>query len=124
MNIRKLPPTDRSVVITHSSLTGRFNVLLDRLSQDEVMAAEWHSMTQVDPRDTTGLAQLLLAHALKSNPNGIVIFFSSSPENIVANVNCLKKPAFDETQLEGLNALLARNHVGAFFNSSFQNLNF
>ena len=88
------------------------------------MAAEWYSMTHVDPRDGTSLAQLLLAHALKSNPNGIVIFFSSSPENIVANVNCLKKPTIDEAQLDGLNALLARNHVGAFFDSKFPKLKF
>jgi len=123
MNIGKLP-MDCGLVITHSSLTGRFNVLLDRLSQDESMAAEWHSMTHVDPRDATSLARLLLAHALKSNPNGIVVFFSSSPENIVANVNCLKNRTIDEAQIEGLNALLARNHVGAFFDSSFQKLNF
>lgn len=121
MNIRKLPPMDGSLVITHSSLTGRFSALLDRLSQDEAMAAKWYSMTHVDPRDATSLAQLLLVHALKSNPNGIVVFFSSSPGNIVANVNCLKKPTIDEAQIEGLNALLARDHVGAFFDSSFQN---
>lgn len=124
MNIRKLPPMDYGLVVTHSSLTGRFDLLLDRLSQDELMAAEWYSMTHVDPRDATSLAQLLLAHALKSNPNGIVIFFSSSPENIVANVNCLKKPTIDEAQLEGLNALLARNHVGAFFDSKLPKLKF
>lgn len=119
MNIKKVPPIDCGLVITHSSLTGRFNVLLDRLSQNKDMAAEWYSMTRVDPRDATSLAQLLLAHALKSNPNGIVIFFSSSPQNIVANVNCLKEPTIDEAQIEGLNALLARNHVGAFVDSSF-----
>ncbi|MEH2540884.1 MULTISPECIES: aldo/keto reductase [unclassified Bradyrhizobium] len=119
MNIKKLSPMDCGLVITHSSLTGRFNLLLDRLSKDENMAAEWYSMTHVDPRDATGLAQLLLAHALKSNPNGLVVFFSSSPQNIVASVNCLKKQTIDEAQIEGLNALLARSHVRAFLDSSY-----
>ena len=124
MNVRKLHRTDCGLVITHSSLTGRFNVLFDRLSSDEQMAAEWHSMTQVDPRDSTRLAQLLLAHALDSNPNGIVIFFSSTPANIVANVKSVNSRAINEEQIAGLNGLLAREHVTAFFESSFHGLNF
>jgi D-threo-aldose 1-dehydrogenase len=124
MNVRKLQRIDRGLVITHSSLTGRFNVLLDRLSSDERMAAEWHSMTQVDPRDSTRLAHLLLAHALNSNPNGIVIFFSSDPANVVANVKSVSGRAINDEQIAGLNALLARKHVAAFFESSFQGLNF
>jgi D-threo-aldose 1-dehydrogenase len=123
MNVRKLPTID-GLVITHSSLTGRFNVLLDRLSSDERMAAEWRSMTQVDPRDSTRLAHLLLAHALDSNSNGIVIFFSSDPANVVANVKSINGRAFNEEQIAGLNALLARKHIAAFFESSFQGLNY
>lgn len=119
MNVRKLPTID-GLVITHSSLTSRFNILLDRLLSDERMAAEWHSLTQVDPRDSTELAHLLLAHALNANPNGIVIFFSSNPANVVANVKSVRSRAIDEKQIAGLNALLARKHVAEFFEASFQ----
>jgi D-threo-aldose 1-dehydrogenase len=113
MNVRKLPKID-SLVITHSSLTSRFNILLDRLLSDERMAAEWHSLTQVDPRDSTKLAHLLLAHALNANPNGIVIFFSSNPANVVANVESVNIRAINENQIAGLNAILARRHVAEF----------
>lgn len=123
MNVRKLPTID-GLVITHSSLTSRFDILFDRLLSDELMAAEWHSLTQVDPRDSKKMAHLLLAHALKANPNGIVIFFSSNPANVVANVKSVSSPAIDEKQIAGLNALLARKHVAHFFESSFQGLNF
>ncbi|WP_158091655.1 aldo/keto reductase [Bradyrhizobium canariense] len=123
MNVRRLP-TIEGLVITHSSLTSRFNILLDRLLSDERMAAEWHSLTKVDPRDSTELAHLLLAHALNANPNGIVIFFSSSPANVVANVKSVSSRAIDEKQIAGLNALLARKDVAEFFETSFRGLNF
>lgn len=123
MNVRKLPTID-GLVITHSSLTSRFNILLDRLLSDERMAAEWRSLTQVDPRDSTGLAHLLLAHALNENPNGIVIFFSSNPANVVANVKSVRSRAIDEKKIAGLNTLLARKHVAEFFEASFRGLNF
>lgn len=72
------------------------------------MAAEWHSMTKVDPRDTTSLAQLLLAHALHSNLNGMVLFFSSHASNIKANVKILNESTIDQAQIDGLNTLLIR----------------
>ena len=109
MNVKKVLPLSRGLVATHSSLTSRFNRLVDRLSSDKRVAAEWRSMTQVDPRDTTSLAQLLLAHALHSNPNGIVLFFSSNAMNIKANVKILSEATIDQTQIDGLNALLIRN---------------
>ena len=124
MYIKKLQTTHRGLTVTHSSLSGRLNVLLDRLASDEAMAAEWRAMTEIDPRNTQSFAQLLLAHAVTSNPNGIVIFFSSDPTNIVANVNSLKSRSIDQAQIDGLNLLLSRNHVAAFFDSAFQNLTF
>jgi len=124
MNIKRLQTTYRGLAVTHSSLSGRLNVLLARLNSDEAMAAEWREMTGIDPRDSRSFAQLLLAHAVASNPNGIVIFFSSDPANIVANVNAFKRRAIDEAQVDGLNLLSAKSHVTAFFNSAFQNLTF
>lgn len=119
MNVRKLPTID-GLVITHSSLTSRFNILLNRLLSDERMAAEWRSLTRVDPRDSTELAHLLLAHALNENPGGIVLFFSSNPANVVANVKSIRSRAIDEKQIAGLNALLARECVADFFEASFR----
>jgi D-threo-aldose 1-dehydrogenase len=110
MNVRKVLPLSHNLVVTHSSLTSRFNRLLDRLSSDKLMAAEWRSMTNIDPRDTTSLAQLLLAHALYSNPNGIVLFFSSNASNIKANVKMLNEATVDQAQIDGLNALLIKSH--------------
>jgi D-threo-aldose 1-dehydrogenase len=109
MNVKKVLPRFRNLVVTHSSLTSRFNRLLDRLSSDEVIAAEWRSMTNVDPRNTTNLAQLLLAHALHSNPNGIVLFFSSNVSNIKENVKILNEATIDQAQIDGLNALLIKH---------------
>ena len=110
MNIKKLPPLSHHLIVTHSSLTSRFNRLLDRLLSDKQMATEWRSKTKVDPRDTMSMAQLILAHALHSNPNGVVLFFSSNLSNIKANMRMLSEMTIDQAQIDGLNALLIRNH--------------
>jgi aryl-alcohol dehydrogenase-like predicted oxidoreductase len=118
LNIEKLQTEDCGLVITHSSITGRLNSLLGQLAADEAMAADWRSMTGVDTRDVRGFSQLLLAHALHSNPAGVVVFFSSKPSHIVENVNQVKEPTIDESQIKGLNELLSRKNVRAFLDSA------
>jgi D-threo-aldose 1-dehydrogenase len=107
MNINLLPSDREGLTVTHSSLTSRFHALLARLSSDQPLAREWQSRTQVDPRDATALAQLLLAHALSSNPTGVILFFSSNPTNIKANVRLFKERRIDDAQIEGLNEFVA-----------------
>jgi aryl-alcohol dehydrogenase-like predicted oxidoreductase len=124
MNIRKLQSKYSGFAVTHSSLSGRLNVLLARLTSDEAMAAEWREMTDTDPNDTQSFTQLLLAHAVDSNRAGIVIFFSSNPANILANVNSIKRHSIYQAQIDGLNRLASSSHVAAFFDSAFRNLNF
>jgi D-threo-aldose 1-dehydrogenase len=123
-NIERLRGKGCGFIVTHSSLTGRFNILFDRLKADAGMAAEWHAATDVDPRDASALSQLLLSHALYSNPDGMVIFFSSNPGNIVTNVERLKATRIDPKQIEALNELVGRGHVAAFLEASFRNLSF
>jgi D-threo-aldose 1-dehydrogenase len=106
MNITRLPARPSSINITHSILTSRFHGLLSRLASDDSLAREWKSMTHSDPHDPTALAQLFLAHALHSNRGGVVLFFSSKPANIKANVKIVKEATVDLTQIEGLRVLL------------------
>ena len=68
LNINRLPDLARKRTITHSTLTRQFHILASRLASDAVLARKWQSQIQIDPRDKIALAQLLLSHALYSNP--------------------------------------------------------
>jgi D-threo-aldose 1-dehydrogenase len=105
LNVKRLPDRARRRTITHSTLTHQFHVLASRLAFDAALAKTWQSQIQIDPRDKSALAQLLLAHALHSNPDGLVIFFSTKPENIRTAARVAAAP-FDMAQVNGLNSLI------------------
>src|SRR5262245_8174219 len=74
MNIRRLPTNPEILTVTHSCLTSRLPSLMAQLASSDFLAKQLNTKTHIDPRDATAVAQLLLAHALASNPDGIVLF--------------------------------------------------
>jgi aryl-alcohol dehydrogenase-like predicted oxidoreductase len=120
MNITHLPSRPKGLTITHSVLTSRVHVLLTQLSTDDSLAREWESATHVNPRDPTALAQLFLAHALRSNRGGVVLFFSSRPENIGANVKLVKESTVDASQVDGLISYLKNRSDRSETSESFK----
>gem|GEM_PF-253086 len=113
MNIRRLPARPCGFTITHSSLTSRFHALSNQLSRDPTLASKWKRATQVDPSDKSALAELLIAHALHSNPGGAVLFFSSKPENIRACTQVAKSRSINVSQIIGLNGFLSSDEGAA-----------
>jgi D-threo-aldose 1-dehydrogenase len=103
-NIRRLPLRRNGLTVVHSCLARNVRSLVFQLSADNALATKWHVMTQVDPRDETGIAQLLLAHALEANPLGIVLFSTSKLANLKSNVKAAIDPVIKPAQIEGLNA--------------------
>jgi D-threo-aldose 1-dehydrogenase len=106
MNIRRLPHRPDGLTITHSCLAGCARALMDKLSTDNRLAERWNREIGVDPQDSTELAKLLLTHALRANPGGIILFSSSKPANIRANVRVATESSIDAIQVDGLNKLL------------------
>ena len=107
MNIGRLPFSARGSTITHSILKKhRLDKLTDQLATDDALAKKWKSAVQIAPSDKVSLAQLLLAHALHSNPEGVVLFFSSKRENIRANARVATEIKPDRAQLIALTALM------------------
>jgi D-threo-aldose 1-dehydrogenase len=106
MNIRRLPPRKNGLTVVHSCLAGKVQSLVSRLGADGALATKWRVMTQVEPRDEAGIAQLLLAHALKANPLGVVLFSTSKSANIRSNVKASVEPVIKPEQIEGLNAFV------------------
>jgi len=107
-NMARLPAKPDALTITHSCFGGRFRGLQSRLSSDASLARDWKSMTHVDPHDASTMAQLILAHALRANAGGIVLFSSSKPANIVANARAVEDNVIQDAQIDGLDAFMAR----------------
>ncbi len=107
MNIKLLPPRANGLTIVHSCLTARLCPLLTRLSSNHNLAKKWANIMRIDLRDTTSIVQLLLAHALHSNPGGLVLFSSSNPTNIRFNVRVATDSIIDTEQIEEFNLLIA-----------------
>ena len=112
MNIKRLPSMAKGHTITHSTLTHRFHVLARQLLSDGLLAKQWRSALQIDPRNKESLAMLLLANALNSNPEGLVLFFSTKRRNIQASAKVATEARFDPAQFVALNALI-RIHTPA-----------
>jgi aryl-alcohol dehydrogenase-like predicted oxidoreductase len=111
MNIKRLPLRTEGLTITHSTLSSRFHDLMHRMSADDSLAEKWKAAVQIDPHDKVALAQLLLAHALHLNPSGLVLFFSTSPENIRASVRVATENPINAEQIEGLNTLMRNKEI-------------
>lgn len=105
-NIERLPALARGRTITHSALTRRFHAFAARLATNAALGQKFKTAVQIDPADKAALAQLVLAHALQANPDGVVLFFSSKPENIRASARAATiRP--DAAQCQALRALVA-----------------
>lgn len=94
-------------VSTHSVLAGSHGRLRERLADDGAAAA-WEKQLGMDPRNPDVLASLLLAAALRRNPEGIVLCSSRDPRHLAANarVACDGPPP---EQIDAFMALLARD---------------
>ena len=108
-NIPRLPHDPGALIVTHSCLGDRFRNLVLRLASEADLARDWESMTQVDPRNRTAIAQLFLFNALRDNPTGVVLFSSSKPANIEANVQAIAETTVNTFQIKGLRTFVARH---------------
>jgi D-threo-aldose 1-dehydrogenase len=105
MSIERLPVRPEGLTITHSTLTSRFDELTRRLMSDNTLAERWRSALKVDPHDRVALARTLLSYALHLNPDGVVLFFSSKPENIRESIKAAKGSITSE-QIDNMNILI------------------
>lgn len=92
------------VLATHSLLGAAFSHLVRRLQTQPEMQARWQERLEMDSLDVGQLARLFLAEALDANGRGPVIFSSSNPANIRANMAILDNalPHGKIEQLRGL----------------------
>ncbi|MES1156705.1 MAG: aldo/keto reductase [Alphaproteobacteria bacterium] len=91
-NIERVAPLASAPLVTHSVLGGRFRDLVRALRDDQRLRAQAIALG-VDPDDGSALAAGMLAAQLHANPEGVVLFSTSSPERLAANILAAGLPA-------------------------------
>jgi D-threo-aldose 1-dehydrogenase len=100
-----LPINDRAV-ITHSM----FDRLgeLQRLLEDPVLRRTLSDGSGLDLTGGVSIASLFVQYALHANPRGIVLFSSTNPHHIEANVGTLEHTRLDADRLEAFGGIARR----------------
>ena len=106
-NIGQLPDGEQKATITHGTLATALEAVHRSVISDNRRRAAWSEVVGADCGDRRTLATLLLLHCLRVNPGGIVLFQSTSPANIAANVRALTESRFSEAALDALAARVA-----------------
>lgn len=103
--LERLPALAGRAVITHSAVRPVLGPLAD-LMRDDARRARWSDELGVDCGRREVLGRLLLAEALDSNRNGVVLFASASEERIRSNVELVDRPELSADQLGAFASLV------------------
>jgi diketogulonate reductase-like aldo/keto reductase len=103
-NISRLPPRD-SLTVIHSVIAPSLPAFVDCLATHGTELEHLLGIA-LDAPETAG--QLLLAHALHTNPSGIVLFFSKKIANIQRAADIVQQQRFTPAQLTALSRFLAQ----------------
>jgi D-threo-aldose 1-dehydrogenase len=93
-------------IATHGAFRADFTRLVELVRRDDPRTELWERTLGVDVRSADTLAALMLASLLDSNPNGVVLFFSSSADRIRANARVAADSPFTPDQVEQFRRLV------------------
>jgi D-threo-aldose 1-dehydrogenase len=97
-NLRTLSQGTERGVITHSIFQPA-SPLQNVVAAQPALARKFSSEINANLVDPTVIGSLLLHYALRSNLNGVVLFSSSDPQRVLANVHDAESGRYDERQL-------------------------
>jgi len=89
-------------IVTHSALKTLLPEIVARAGADQAYAARFAEATGTDGRDPAAVATLLLAHALRENGEGVVLFSTLKPERAAAVRKALSDASFGPDQFSAL----------------------
>jgi D-threo-aldose 1-dehydrogenase len=107
--LERLPAVAGTAVITHSAVGTPLRRLTELL-RDAGRRERWSGELGLDCARPEILGRLLLAYALQSNSEGVVLFASTSEERIRSNAALITGEEFSPEQIRGF-ARLARGAV-------------
>ena len=97
-NLSKLTSSEQRLLITHSVFAPAAK-LRDLSKTHPDITSESSQQIGADLRDPSTIASLLLHYALRSNADGIVLFSSTNPAHVEANVKEARSQRFHDAQL-------------------------
>jgi aryl-alcohol dehydrogenase-like predicted oxidoreductase len=97
-NLPKLAERERRLLITHSVFVPAAK-LREAAQAHPDITSEKSPEIGADLRDPATISSLLLHYALRSNADGVVLFSSTNPAHIEANVKEARSQRFDDAQL-------------------------
>ena len=106
--IARLPDSARAMRLTHTVVRPTAQAIAAALAADPQLVKTWKSETGIDPADRIAVSQLLLAHALRANPHGLVLFSTTNAKTLAAQMAAAKGEAVDPSQIDGLERLAPR----------------
>jgi aryl-alcohol dehydrogenase-like predicted oxidoreductase len=106
-NIRKMLNTETRLVITHSALGTCLNLAHDKLQQHFQSAARLRERFGIDSQNKSELAKLLMRYAITENPGGLVLFSSTSEDNIGKNHQAAMQGTLSKDEIALLDSVLA-----------------
>jgi D-threo-aldose 1-dehydrogenase len=106
-NLAKLANRDQRLLITHSIFKPAA-LLRDAVRAFPQLVRQSSQQVGADLADPNVVAALLLHYALRSNAAGIVLFSSTNPAHLEANVRKTQSERFDDTQLKHFLAFVDR----------------
>ena len=106
-SIRKVRKAGSRLTITHSALGACLNLAHGIMQQNSRIAAQLRERFRIDARNKTELATLLVRYAITENPGGLVLFSSTSEENINRNHQATTKGPLSSDEIEVIDGVLA-----------------
>jgi D-threo-aldose 1-dehydrogenase len=94
------------ILITHSVLGEKFRFLTESLESNRELRSEWSSKLGFDCSCATKVGALLLAAAMRDNPDGVVLFSSQTENHIRENAALISDRRFSEEQFLELKKLV------------------
>lgn len=94
-NLERLPHRESRAIVTHRALSGNLEDLRRRLAERPTVGKAWSGELGIDLTDPKVLADAMLAYAVAANPEGVVLFSTTKPQRIEANVRAVERPVLD-----------------------------
>jgi D-threo-aldose 1-dehydrogenase len=109
-NVEKLPTGGaQPLTITHGALSGSYQAVSTFLQSHGELERGWSSELAVDCSREEIISALMLNYAVRSNPNGLVLFSSRDATRADRNVKAVLEPALSAEQVALFGRLVERD---------------
>jgi aryl-alcohol dehydrogenase-like predicted oxidoreductase len=97
-----------AALITFGVLAAALPAILAHVRSDDRIRRRWSERLGADASSSDVVAALLLRAALRDNPSGVVLFFTTRPERVRALAAAAARPVESDPALDALAELVAR----------------